>query len=203
MKSNWMRSFGLFGMITGLAGMCVMAAESGEVAAPESVTGGSQVSAMIEDFETELAKAPAVQTGWESNGGQFSTATISRVAEVKNGVGAGQIGFEVKPGSWALVQKKVQGADWLGRGPKAISFWLKGNGSGKMTVELEESYTFKWRKEVPLTGKNWQRVTIKFSEFTCTEKPAMSPADLVLVKFVCFDGTQKLLVDDIQVEFDE
>ena len=101
------------------------------------------------------------------------------------------------------MQKKVEGAEWLGRGPRAISFWLKGGGTGKMTVELEESYTFKWRKEVLLTGKDWQRVRIKFSEFSCTEKPAMSPADLVVLKFVCFDGKPNVLVDDIQIEFGE
>jgi hypothetical protein len=118
-------------------------------------------------------------------------------------VGAGPIEFSVKPGGWALVQKKVEGSEWLARGPKAISFWLKGGGSGKMTVELEESYTFKWRKEIPLTSKDWSRVTIKFKEFFCEAKPAMSPADLVVVKFVCFDGTSKVLVDDIQVEFND
>jgi hypothetical protein len=178
-------------------------ASVGLAQAPEPAPPAPGTTAMIEDFELELTRVPDVKTGWESNGGPFSTATITRIAEAKAGVGAGEVGFDVKPGGWALVQKKVEGADWLGRGPKAISFWLKGGGSGKMTVELEESYTFKWRKEVPLTGKDWQKVTIKFSEFACTEKPAMSPADLVAVKFVCFDGAQKLLLDDIQVEFNE
>lgn len=205
MKGNWTGYFRMFGLGIGLglAGASAMAAETGEVSAPVSVTGGSQVSAMIEDFEADLKKVPEAKTGWECNSGDFSTASIARVAEAKSGTGAGQLGFEVKPGGWALVQKKVEGADWLGRGPKAISFWVKGMGTGKMTVELEESYTFKWRKEVPLTGKDWHRVKIRFDEFTCTDKPAMSPADLVVIKFVCFDGNPKLLVDDIQVEFAE
>jgi hypothetical protein len=159
---------------------------------------------VLEDFENDLVGVSTAKTGWESNGGQFSSAKLQRiVANAKNGTGAGEIDFSVKPGGWALVQKKVEGAEWLQRGPKAISFWLKGGGAGKMTVELEESYTFKWRKEVPLTNKEWQRVTIPFKDFVCTDKPEMSVPDLVVVKFVCFDGATKILLDDIQMEFSE
>lgn len=159
---------------------------------------------VIEDFEAELTEAPAVKTGWESNGGSFSTAKITRTTDVKNGVGAGQIVFDVKPSGWALVQKKIEGAEWLKMGPKAVSFWLKGGGAGSVTVELEESYRFKWRKEVSLADKSWHLVTLKFSEFLCPEKAEMmSVADLVAIKFVCFSGTPKFQVDDINVDFTE
>ena len=108
----------------GIATVCMMVA----AAAPAA-------SVAIEDFENDLIEAPAVKTGWESKAGEFSSASIVRTtANVKRGVGAGEITFEVKPGSWALVQKKYEGAEWLSRGPKAISFWLRGGGTGKMTV---------------------------------------------------------------------
>jgi hypothetical protein len=178
-----------------LAMSTVATAQTGEMKAAE---GEAKPGAIIEDFEKELVKYPDEKTGC-----QFSTASIARSADVKNGVGAGEITFNVKPGSWALVQKKIEGSEWLGRGPKAISFWVKGGGSGNMTVELEESYTFKWRKEVPLTDKTWHQVKIRFKEFACGDKPVMSPADLVAVKFVCFDGSTKVLLDDVQIEFTE
>lgn len=155
---------------------------------------------VVEDFEKELEKAPAVSTGWESNGGGGSTALVTRIGDAKNGSGAGQVAFDVKPGGWALVQKKVEGAEWLSREPKAISFWLKGSGAGEMTVELEESYVFKWRKKIPLVDTNWHEVTIKFSEFGCDSKPEMNPSSLVVLKFVCFGGTANVVLDDIRIE---
>jgi hypothetical protein len=169
--------------------------------APAALPGAS---AAIEDFEAELQMAPAVKTGWESKGGEFSKASMARsVSNVKRGAGSGEITFEVKQGSWALVQKKVEGAAWLSQAPKAISFWVRGGGVGKMTVELEESYTFKWRKEVPLTDMEWHFVKLSFKEFACADKTDISPADLVAVKFVFYEGTSKILLDDIQIEFEE
>ena len=193
--------------------VAVVAEEGGEAAAPAAAaapapaatpaTGASEASVMIEDFEADLKKVPEVKTGWESNEGPSSKASLTRVGDAKDGTGAGQIGFDVKPGSWALVQKKVEGAEWLNQKPKAVSFWLRGSGSGKMTVELEESYTYKWRKEVSLTDRTWHFVKINFKEFACDDKKEMSPADLVMVKFVSHGGSAKILVDDIQFEFEE
>lgn len=157
-------------------------------------------SVAIDDFETDLEKVSELRTGWEAKGSELSTATILKISDAQRGGGAGEVTFDVKPGGWALVQKKVGGSDWLKRQPKSISFWLKGGGAGKMEVELEESYTFKWRKEVPLTNKDWHLVTIKLSEFTCPDKKDMSPADLVVFKFVGLSGALKFVVDDIQVE---
>ena len=166
-----------------------------------AAVAASGANIMIEDFESELVLAPGVKTGWESNGGEFSTALLSRsMSDAKSGGGAGAIAFNVKPGSWALVQKKIEGAEWLTRGPKAISFWVKGEGTGKMTVELEESYTFKWRKEVPVIDKNWQHVTLNFTDFSCDDKPGMSVPDLVAFKFICFGGALKIRLDDIEIE---
>jgi carbohydrate binding protein with CBM11 domain len=155
---------------------------------------------VLEDFEGELQVAPAAQAGWESKGGDTSTAAISKVADAKNGSGAAAIAFDVKSGSWALVQKKVEGADWLKSQPSSITFWVKGSGSGKLEVELEESYTFKWRAEVPLADKEWHQVTLKFTDFKCKEKPAISPPDIVAIKFACFGGAVNAVVDDIQIE---
>jgi hypothetical protein len=189
-------------MVLGLAGWGFCAHAQDPAPATHLPEAAETSGVILEDFETDLTHAPAVKTGWEANGGQFSTAKLQRVlTNAKSGTGAGEIEFSVKPGSWALVQKKVEGAEWLARGPKAISFWLKGGGAGKMTVELEESYTFKWRKEVPLANREWQRVTIPLKDFVCTDKPEMSVPDLVVVKFVCFDGATKVLLDDIQMEF--
>lgn len=185
-------------MIQTLAGFAVAAVC---VMAPAQSPGAS---AAIEDFEAELLVAPAEKLGWESKGGELSKASLTRsTSNVKRGAGAGEIAYEVKAGSWALVQKKVEGAAWLSQAPKAISFWVRGGGGGKMTVELEESYTFKWRKEVPLTDTEWHYVKLTFKEFTCADKKDISPADLVAIKFVFYEGASKILLDDIQIEFDE
>ena len=176
-----------------VAGFCLVTAAAAQA---ESIA--------LEDFENDLAEAPAVKTGWESKSGEFSSASMQRsTTDVKRGAGAGEIKFDVKPGSWALVQKKYEGAEWLKRGPKAISFWLRASGAGKMTVELEESYTFKWRKDVPLTDTTWHFVKINLKEFQCDDKRDMSSADLVDVKFVFYAGTGKIFLDDIQFEFEE
>jgi len=156
---------------------------------------------MIEDFENELARAPAVKSGWETNGAPGSTASIIRnLADAKAGKASGEVALDVKAGGWALVQKKIEGEEWLSRQPRAISFWLKGGGSGEVTVELEESYAFKWRKKIPLTDVSWQRVTIQLSDFACDSKPQMNVSSLVVLKFVGLGGSPKFLVDDIQVE---
>ena len=98
-KGNRIECFAVFAMSALCAAMQVVAAETNEVTAPvsaaESVTGASGASVMIEDFEAELKKAPDVNMGWECNGGQFSTASLTRVGDAKDGIGAGQIGFEV------------------------------------------------------------------------------------------------------------
>lgn len=161
-------------------------------------------SVALEDFETDLVEAPAVKTGWESKAGEFSSAQITRsTTEVKRGAGSGQVVFEVKPGSWALVQKKFEGAEWLARGPKAISFWLRGSGAGNLTVEMEESYTYKWRKEIPLTDTAWHFVKINFKDFACADKKDISPPHLVDVKFVSLGGSATIFIDDVQIEFEE
>lgn len=176
-----------------MAGVWLMAAAAMQAA-----------SVALEDFETDLVEAPAVKTGWESKAGEFSSAQITRsTTEVKRGAGSGQVVFEVKPGSWALVQKKFEGAEWLARGPKAISFWLRGSGAGNLTVEMEESYTYKWRKEIPLTDTAWHFVKINFKDFACADKKDISPPHLVDVKFVSLGGSATIFIDDVQIEFEE
>lgn len=176
MKMNWITK-------CTVATLCTMAAMT-----------ASAASVAIEDFESESAN------NWESKGGEGSTASIIWVKDAKRGGGAGQVTFNIKSGSWAQVQKKIAGAEWLKLEPKAISFWLKGEGAGEVTVELEESYTYKWRVKVPLVDKEWHLVTLKLGEFTCDDKPAMSVPDLVAIKFVGFGGAPKFWVDDVQVE---
>jgi hypothetical protein len=157
-------------------------------------------SVPIENFEEELVLYPPELTGWEAKGDQFSTATIAKGPEAKNGSGGGTLAFEVKPGAWALVQKKIEGAEWLKLSPNAISFWLKGSGVGSMEVELEESYTFNWRVTVSLTDREWHLVTIPLTDFKCPQKEGISVPDLVVLKFICRSGSPKISLDDIAVE---